>query len=89
MSKYEFTLKGDFTRLLNFIESQILKGSVSASLEDQSDYDLNGILCAVRVFERYSVIGSNRVSMNLTLLGNGEDLYISAITSGGSQAIFI
>ena len=41
----------------------------------------------MRVYERYSVVGGNRVSLNLTLAGEGEDLFLSAITSGGSQAM--
>ena len=32
--------------------------------------------------------GGNRVSMNVTITGSNEDLFVSAITSGGSQAIF-
>lgn len=44
--------------------------------------------CAVRVFERYSYMGGNRVSMNVTLVGNDRDLFFSAITSGGSSAVF-
>ena len=46
------------------------------------------ILYAVRVYERYSVTGSNRVSLSVTLLGKGEELMLCAITSGGSQAAF-
>ena len=42
----------------------------------------------MRVFERYSYMGGNRVSMNVTLVGNGCDLFLSAITSGGSSAVF-
>ena len=40
-------------------------------------------------FERYSWSGGNRVSMNVTLFqsGNGP-IQLSAITSGGSQAMF-
>jgi hypothetical protein len=37
--------------------------------------------------ERYSMIGGNRVSLNITLIGNGNNLFISGITSGGSQAV--
>ena len=33
-------------------------------------------------------MGGNRVSMNVTLVGNDRDLFFSAITSGGSQAVF-
>jgi hypothetical protein len=41
------------------------------------------------VFERYSWSGGNRVSLSVTLFKGDEDkIYLSAITSGGSQAVF-
>ena len=49
--------------------------------------DFSSMRCAVRVYERYSALGSNRVSMAVTLVGNGKNLFLSAITSGGSQAM--
>lgn len=88
MAKFEKRLKGDFADLLNWIDNDIKRGSSSASYEDGSDLIINGINLAVRVYERYSMAGGNRVSLNITLLGSGDDLYISAITSGGSQALF-
>lgn len=88
MAKFEHTLQGDFNSILRAIDSGILNGSASASYEDGSDYNFNEIRCAVRVYERYSMIGGNRVSLNVTLVGNGETIYLSAITSGGSQAVF-
>ena len=88
MAKYERTVTGDFYGFLQTIHDGILHGSSSASYEDGSDYEHNGVLCAVRVYERYSMMGSNRVSLNVTLVGNGEHLFLSAITSGGSQAVF-
>ena len=42
----------------------------------------------MRVFERYSYFGNNRVSLSVTLFENGEEVYLSAVTSGGSQAMF-
>ena len=66
----------------------MLDGSASASYEDGSDYRSGDFRCAVRVYERYSWSGGNRVSMSMTLVGRGEDLFLSAITSGGSQAMF-
>ena len=74
--------------MLGIIENGILKGSISASQEDGSDFQLGDTRCAVRVYERYSILGKNRVSMNVTLFGNRDNLFLSAITSGGSQAIF-
>ena len=40
------------------------------------------------MYERYSAMGGNRVRMNVTLIGEGQHLFLSAITSGGSQAMF-
>lgn len=88
MAKYERDFHGDFNDLLSILDSGILKGSASASFEDGSDFSYNDIRCAVRVYERYSMMGGNRVSLNITLLGNGNHLFLTAITSGGSQAVF-
>jgi len=88
MAKYEKRLTGDFDSFLRYLQDGILNGSMSASYEDGSNWTENGMRCAVRVFERYSWTGSNRVSMNLTLVGSGNNLFLSAITSGGSQAVF-
>lgn len=89
MAKFETTLNGNFEQILKRIESGILSGSISASLEDSSDFQSGDARCSVRVFERYSYSGSNRVSLSVTLFQNvGEPVYLSAITSGGSQAAF-
>ena len=88
MAKLERTLTGDFNQLLKKIESGILNGSMSATLEDSSDFHSGDARCSVRVFERYSYSGGNRVSMNVTLFQNGnDDIRLSAITAGGSQAV--
>ena len=88
MAKYERRLQGNFYDFLNWIHQDITNGSSSVSYEEGSDIDLPGSNVAVRVYERYSMAGGNRVSLNVTITGAGEDLFISAITSGGSQAIF-
>ncbi len=88
MAKQEYRLTGSFHQLLDAIDRGILEGSLSASLEDGSDFSLGDTQCAVRVYERYSTLGGNRVSLNVTVLGAGERLFVSAITSGGSQAMF-
>ena len=88
MAKLERTLNGDFNQIIKKIETGILNGSMSASLEDSSDFHSGDARCSVRVFERYSYAGGNRVSMSVTLFQNGNDeIYLSAITSGGSQAV--
>lgn len=90
MAKLERVINTDFGQLLSRIENGILNGSMSASLEDSSDICDGYARCSVRVFERYSYMGGNRVSLNVTLFQNGKGpVYLSAITSGGSQAVFM
>lgn len=88
MAKLECELQGDFSRILSELEDEIINGSVSASLEGKSDFSSGSECCAVRVYERYSFTGGNRVSLNLTLLQSGGQIFLSAITAGGSQAVF-
>lgn len=88
MAKYECDLAGDFYTILGEIENAVLNGSMSASKEDYSELSIGDCKCAVRVYERYSWFGGNRVSMNVTLLEAGGRIRLSAITSGGSQAMF-
>ena len=85
----EKILNGDFEQILGKIEKGIMNGSMSASLEDTSDFECDGARCSVRVFERYSYMGGNRVSLSVTLFqNNAGPIHLSAITSGGSQAMF-
>lgn len=79
----------NFGQVLSLIENGILNGSVSATLEAASDFSASTARCSVRVFERYSYLGGNRVSLTVTLFqADGQPIKLSAITSGGSQALF-
>ena len=88
MAKYQCVLEGDFDELLRWVDGGIIGGSASASYEDGSDWEKDDVKCAVRVYERYSAFGGNRVSLNVTLVGTDGDLFLTGITSGGSQAVF-
>lgn len=90
MAKLERTLQGRFDDILRRIEHGIVNGSISASLEDGSDFTDGPARVSVRVFERYSWIGNNRVSLSVTLFQEGAGpVHLSAIASGGSQAVFL
>ena len=88
MAIFERTFTGDFDVLLKKVEKAVLDGSMSATLEESADYRTPQGRCSVRVFERYSYTGGNRVSMSVTLFQAGEEIHLCAITSGGSQAVF-
>ena len=88
MAKFERNLKGDFDSLLSTLDREILGRSVSASFQGGSNFVAGNVRCAVRVYERYSFVGSNRLAANITLFGDGDNLSLSVISSGGSQAMF-
>ncbi|MBQ9839724.1 MAG: hypothetical protein IJO56_09595 [Oscillospiraceae bacterium] len=89
MAKIERIIQRDFRQLLAVIETGIVNGSASASLEEASDFHDGDTRCSVRVFERYSWTGGNRVSLSVTLFQNGDGpVHLSAIATGGSQAMF-
>lgn len=88
MAKLEKTMQGDFDAILRKVEKAVLGGSLSATLEDSCDWRSGNARCSVRVFERYSYFGGNRVSMSVTLFQSGGDVKLCAVTSGGSQAMF-
>ena len=89
MAKLECNVSGYFDDILTKNTDGIENSSYTSSLEDSSDFVSENARCSVRVFERYSYLGQNRVSLNLTLFqANNGPIQLSAITSGGSQAMF-
>ena len=89
MAKIEKTVhRTSFDDLLVLIEKEVRASSVSATTEDKSDFTLGDARCSVRVFERYSYLGKNRLTLTVTLFGRDDNILLTAITSGGSQALF-
>lgn len=87
MAKIARILKCDLDTLLHDIDEGI-RESISASLEEMTDYDIPGGRVAMRVYERYSYFGGNRVSLSVLAVQQGETVNVCGISSGGSQGIF-
>ena len=87
MANYEKTMRGNFDEFLHRLDRGILDGSVSASFEGGSDYRCGAIRCAMRVYSRISLV-SERACVSIMLIGNGDDLFLSVITSGGNKDVF-
>ena len=90
MAKFERTIENQkFYPLLQQIEQGILDSSLSAHLEAGSDFEDGDARCSVRVFERYSMVGGNRLSLTVAMFQQGDSpIRLSMITAGGSQAVF-
>ena len=88
MARYERTFRLPISTLERKVDDAVMNSSVSVSLEESSHFSFNGVRCAIRVYERYSFFGGNRVSMNVTMVGDNDSTKLVAVTSGGSQAVF-
>ncbi len=88
MAKFEKSFTGDLDAFVEHLNRAILTGSVSASSEGVTNAAIGPARLAVRVYERFSAMGGNRVSLNVSTLAVGDQLFTSAMTSGGSTAVF-
>src|SRR6476646_1017743 len=88
MAHYDLGLSGDVDDLVAHLDRSIPGGSVSANLEESSDHRLGDARMVVRVYERYSAMGGNRVSLGVSILAVDGRLAVTAIATGGSQAVF-
>lgn len=73
MAKIEAELYGNFDIILMDLHNTVMRGSTR---------------CAIRAYERYSYLGSGRVSMNVTLFQTEGRIFVSVTSTGGSQAVF-
>jgi hypothetical protein len=88
MAHYEQELTGDVDAFVAHLDREIQAGSITAKFEDGGDHRIGDARMVVRVYERYSALGGNRVSLCVSVLSVGEQLALTATTSGGSQAMF-
>lgn len=88
MAKKEYKLHGDFDAILKKIEKAAIDGSLTATLEEKSDFRTEHGRCSIRVFERYSYFGRNRVAMTVVLFEADNEIHLSITTAGGSSAMF-
>lgn len=87
MAIYEEKFNGDFNDFVKYIDRAILTGSFSANFVDGSFSQYNGVSHSVRVYERYSVVSKNRLSLTVSVLGYDGELKVSLIAAGASQGL--
>ena len=83
------TVVGQLSEVVPFLEAGVLGRSRSASAEAAVDLGTSAGGIAVRGYERFSMMGNNRVGMSVTAIQDGPYVHIVGITLGGSQAMFL
>ena len=88
MAHYQHELTGDLDRLVMYLDQAIPQGSITAKYEAGSDHRIGDARMVVRAYERFSAFGGNRVSLCISILSVGDKMALSAVSAGGSQAVF-
>ena len=91
MAKFECVIPStyDFDDTLRYFHEHLSQSGITASFEGGSDYRAGNVRVCVRVYERYTLMGDNRLSLTMTLATDGTDIFASAIASGGSRGMFL
>lgn len=84
MSKYVYSTTGRFDEFVTAVKETAENISSSTTFEDEHWFSNNTVMLS---FERYSMVGSSRVSLSITITETDEGIELAAIPSGGSQAV--
>ncbi len=87
MAKYEVTIKGQFETVVEHLNQDILNSGISMNLVDESGCVFGDTKVAVKVYDKYFMRNGSRASLSLTVVSNGDDIFISAIGAGGGQGV--
>ena len=88
MAKFEcvFPSGYSFNDILQYFHTHLTKNHGECT--GSSDYSSERARVAVRVYERYSLMGDNYLSLTLTLVNDGGDPFASAISAAGVGAVW-
>lgn len=87
MAHHDQRLTGDADALVAHLDETIVSGSLTAKLEHAVDHAIGDARMLVRVYERYSAAGGNRLSLSISVLAVGTDLSVSLVAAGGANAV--
>lgn len=89
MAKFERQVAGDFEEVLRGIHSYIMGSAMSIQQIDETRHEVNGVQVATKVYDKYYMRSSNRASLTLTVIGDGDHVQVSAIGAGGGNGAFL
>ncbi|XOQ44110.1 MAG: Transcriptional regulator [Clostridium sp.] len=87
MAKFEKQITGNFDAIVANLEHDILENGLSMNLVDESDFQCGNTKIAVRVYDKYFMRNKSRASLNLTVVSNNDQIFISAIGAGGGNGV--
>ncbi|WP_208560044.1 DUF6054 family protein [Marinilactibacillus kalidii] len=86
MAKYLYETTGDFNKFVGVVHDVAQNISSTTVYEDGYRFADQS---AMMVYERYSIVGSSRVTLSLMITTFEDSIHLVAIPSGGSQAVVL
>lgn len=86
---YKREVNKDINEVSHKIQEAFANMNLSSSLEDSVKEVVDSKLVELMIFERFSMFGSNRVSLSVMLIGDAYTTKIFMKASGGSQGALL
>lgn len=90
MAKRVWTINRNIEDTKKIVKNAVLK-SISADLEDEEVTSSEHFINVFQVYERYSWASNNRLSLSVNMISepNSNVTKVTAISAGGSTAMFL
>lgn len=79
--------KGNANNIASMLSKEIQNSGFSCELIDSVYKSIGSVTICVMVFEKYYMRSSNRASLTVVVTGEGDDVNVDAIGSGGGQGV--
>jgi len=87
MAKFEKKITGDFDSVVRTIDKCVMDSGMSMNLVDKSDNQISDVKIAIRVYDKYFMRNGSRASLSVTVVGEEDQILVSAIGAGGGQGV--
>lgn len=88
MAKYEATLVGNYQETVTALHQYIMDSAFSMRLVDDMHTTVGDVKIGMMVYDKFYMRSSGCASLSITVIENGQELHLCAISSGGGAGIF-
>lgn len=87
MAHFTKTITADYNEILNMLDITIRNFGVSVKLVAENAVTVEKVEVTTRVYEKFFLRSSSYASISLTVIGNQEEVIISAIGAAGGEGL--
>lgn len=85
MASLYMTGTGNASEIATILVEEIQNSAMSCELVDSTKRVVGGTSFYLMVFDKYYMRNSSRASLTVSVIGDGDRVYVDAISAGGGQ----